>query len=165
MKNTLTQLHSDIDLRVQSILEGRADWPCGKGCDSCCKHLADVPLLTLTEWELLREGLAALPPERLHEVCDNIAALTGGQPCTCPMLDISNGSCPVYAQRPVACRSYGFYVQRDKGLYCGVIEMKVAGGEFSEVVWGNHDAIDQQLSRLGERRSLTDLFHAWMAER
>lgn len=164
MKNTLTQLHSDIDLRVQTILVNRTDWPCGKGCDSCCKHLADVPLLTQSEWELLREGLAALPPERLREVCNNIAALTGGRPCTCPMLDLSSGSCPVYACRPVACRTYGFYVQRDKGLYCRDIEIKADDGVLSDVVWGNHDAIDQQLSRLGEQRSLTEWFEGWMAK-
>ncbi len=44
-----------------------------------------------------------------------------------------------YAQRPVACRTYGFYVQRELGLYCGDIEARVAGGELADVVWGNHD--------------------------
>ena len=28
---------------------------------------------------------------------------------------------------PVACRTYGFYVQRDLGLYCRDIENRVAG--------------------------------------
>jgi Fe-S-cluster containining protein len=92
----LIQLHSDIDLRVQTILEGRADWLCGKGCDNCCKHLAEIPLLTLAEWELLRDGLKALAPERLREIRNNVASLTGGQSCTCPLLDLSSGSCPVY---------------------------------------------------------------------
>lgn len=154
----LTRLHSDIDLRVKSILEDRADWLCGKGCDRCCRHLADVPQLTRAEWELLREELQALPAERLLNIRSNMALLTRHQPCTCPMLDLSSGTCPVYASRPVACRTYGFYVQRDKGLYCPDIELLVAGGVLRDVVWGNHDAIDQQLSRMGEYRALTDWF-------
>jgi Fe-S-cluster containining protein len=113
----LAQLHADIDERVQTIRENRSDWLCGKGCDSCCRRLADVPQLTAAEWDLLREGLADLPPKRLQEIRGNMAALTGQRsaPITCPLLDLATGSCPVYAQRPVACRTYGFYVQRDLG--------------------------------------------------
>ena len=58
----LAQLHADIDVRVQTIREDRSDWLCGKGCDSCCRRLADVPQLTLAEWDLLREGLTVLAP-------------------------------------------------------------------------------------------------------
>lgn len=159
----LTQLHDDIDVRVQSIREGRPDWLCGKGCDGCCRRLADVPRLTLAEWDLLREGLAELSPERLHEIRNKMAALASlqTQPVVCPLLDISTGACPVYAQRPVACRTYGFYVQRNLGLYCRDIESRVADGALAEVVWGNHDAIDQRLAGLGESRALTDWFERW----
>ncbi|MDP3007577.1 MAG: hypothetical protein Q8N30_00720 [Methylococcales bacterium] len=45
------------------------------GCDGCCRRLAEIPRLTATEWELLRNGLAALPPEQLLEIGKNIAAL------------------------------------------------------------------------------------------
>ena len=160
---TLAQLHADIDMRVQTIREDRADWLCGKGCDSCCRRLADVPQLTLTEWNLLQEGLASLPPERLQEILSNMAALSGQQsrPITCPLLDLATGSCPVYAQRPVACRTYGFYVQRDLGLYCQDIESRVAAGTLSDVVWGNHDAIDHRLAGLGEIRALSDWLERW----
>jgi Fe-S-cluster containining protein len=159
----LTQLHTDIDLRVQAIREDRSDWLCGKGCDSCCRRLADVPQLTAAEWDLLREGLADLPPKRLQEIRGNMAALTGQRsaPITCPLLDLTTGSCPVYAQRPVACRTYGFYVQRDLGLYCHDIESRVADGALADVVWGNHDAIDHRLAGLGETRALTDWFERW----
>jgi Fe-S-cluster containining protein len=160
---SLAQLHADIDARVQTIREDRPDWLCGKGCDSCCRRLADVPQLTRAEWDLLREGLAALPPERLQEIRINMAALSGQQsrPITCPLLDLATGSCPVYAQRPVACRTYGFYVQRDLGLYCHDIESLVAEGALADVVWGNHDAIDHRLAGLGESRALTDWFESW----
>ena len=77
------------------------------------------------------------------------------------MLDQANNACPVYLQRPVACRSYGFYVQRDLGLYCGDIEKQVGAGALADVVWGNHDAVDQALARFGEPRPLTDWFADW----
>lgn len=160
---TLTQLHTDIETRVQNIREDRADWLCGKGCDNCCRQLADVPQLTLAEWDLLQEGLAGLPPDRLNEIRINMAALSvqPSRPITCPLLDLATGSCPVYAQRPVACRTYGFYVQRDLGLYCHEIETRVAAGSLADVVWGNHDAIDHRFATLGEVRSLTDWFERW----
>ena len=109
---------------------------------------------------MLKEGLAVLPPERLAEITRNMAALGGqkSRPVVCPMLDQASGACPVYAHRPVACRTYGFYVQRDKGLYCSAIEARVAGGALADVVWGNHDAIDQQLAGQGENRLLTEWF-------
>jgi len=86
--------------------------------------------------------------------------LTGQQsrPVVCPLLDSSNGACSIYAQRPVACRTYGFFVQRELGLYCRDIEALVADGVLSDVVWGNHDAIDQRLAAMGEKRALTDWF-------
>lgn len=158
----LAQLHVDIDVRVQTILEDRSDWLCTKGCDSCCRQLAEVPQLTLAEWDLLREGLKGLTTERLQEISKNMAALTQSRPITCPMLDLAAGTCPVYAQRPVACRTYGFYAQRDKGLYCHDIETRVDDGTWADVVWGNHDAIDQQLAELGESRTLTDWFERWI---
>ncbi len=162
----LIQLHADIDARVQSIRENRADWLCGKGCDSCCRRLAEVPQLTVAEWGLLQEGLAALPPERLAEIGRDMAALAVQQsrPVVCPLLDQASGACPVYAQRPVACRSYGFYVQRDKGLFCRDIESRVADGALADVVWGNHDAIDQRLAGLGDSRALTEWFAEWARE-
>ncbi len=165
MMATLAQLHADIDARVQVIRENHPDWLCGKGCDRCCRQLAEVPQLTSAEWDLLREGLASLPPKQFEEICRNMAALRSQQsrPITCPMLDIANGTCPVYAQRPVACRTYGYYVQRDKGLFCRDIENRVADGALADVVWGNHDAIDHSLAGLGESRALTEWFERWLA--
>lgn len=163
MMPLLVQLHADIDVRVHTIREAHPDWLCGKGCDSCCKRLADVPQLTVAEWDLLRDGLAELPPERLQEIGMGMAAVAGqrSRPVVCPLLDLSTGACPVYAHRPVACRTYGFYVQRDLGLYCHDIESRVAEGLLADVVWGNHDVIDRRLAGLGESRALTDWFELW----
>jgi len=111
--------------------------------------------------------LADLLPERLHEIRKNMAALTGqrSRPVVCPLLDLATGACPVYAQRPVACRTYGFYVQRELGLYCHDIESRVADGALADVVWGNHDAIDRRLASLGEILALTDWFERWDSDK
>ncbi len=159
----LSQIHALIDARVRAIRKDRPDWLCGKGCDTCCRRLAELPQLTAAEWNLLRDGLAALSPQRLDEIGRDLAALArhGVRPLVCPLLEPSTGTCPVYAQRPVACRSYGFYVQRQLGLYCPEIAARVADGSLTDVVWGNHDVIDQKLAELGESRSLTEWFGSW----
>jgi Fe-S-cluster containining protein len=158
--NPLPQLHAEIDARVSAIRSHTPDWLCGKGCAKCCRSLAQVPQLTAAEWRLLQEGLAALTPEQLAEIRRRIAALATqpSRPVVCPLLDQATNACPVYAQRPVACRTYGFYVQRELGLYCSEIEAQVADGTLAEVVWGNHDVIDQSLTRQGESRALTEWF-------
>ena len=74
------------------------------------------------------------------------------------MLGRADGACLVYAQRPVACRTFGFYVQRDLGLYCKDIESRVADGALTGVVWSNHDNIDRRLCDLGEPRDLPEWF-------
>lgn len=159
----LTRLQREIDARVGSIRESRPDWLCGKGCDHCCRRLAEIPQLTVAEWALLQEGLAALAPEHRREIGRRISALAAqpARPVICPLLDQASGACPVYVQRPVACRTYGFYVQRELGLYCHDIESRVADGTLGDVVWGNHDAIDRQLAGLGESRPLTAWFADW----
>lgn len=156
----LHSLHKEIDDRVQAIRTRHPDWLCGKGCDGCCRRLADVPRLTSAEWALLCSGLAQLPAVQQGGIAREVAALATAttRPVVCPMLDRATGACSVYAYRPVACRSYGFYAQRDKGLYCGDIEKSVADGTLSDVVWGNHDAIDRQLAACGEPRLLTEWF-------
>jgi Fe-S-cluster containining protein len=164
--NTITQLHADIETRVKAIRDGHPDWLCRQGCDNCCRRLAEVPRITAEEWDWLKEGLAALPPERLREISLEIAALADqpSRPIVCPLLDRAEGACLVYAHRPVACRTYGFYVQRDLGLYCKDIESRVADGTLAEVVWGNHDVIDRRLWGLGESRELPEWFARWKGD-
>lgn len=165
--NTLAQLHVDIEIRVQDIRDNHSDWLCGLGCDGCCRRLAEIPLLSAAEWDWLREGLALLPPELLLEISQDIAALVNqsSRPIVCPLLDQSAGACRVYAHRPVACRTYGFYVQREQGLYCKDIESRVTGGALADVVWGNQDVIDRRLCGLGDTRELTEWFELWNKDR
>ena len=163
----LLEIHAEIDSRVGLIREHRPDWLCGKGCDSCCRRLANVPRLASAEWQLLRDGLAALGVARLNDIARKIIALAddASRPVVCPMLDEANGACPVYLQRPVACWTYGFYVDRDLGVYCRDIEALVAGGELDDVVWGNHEAIERKLAALEPARPLTEWFMDWWAGR
>ena len=159
----LTTLHAEIDARVQAIRESRPDWLCRRGCSACCHRLADIPQLTRTEWDLLKEGLEALPADERADICHRVLALVNqpSRPILCPMLDEAAGTCRVYPYRPVACRTYGFFVERDLGLYCKDIEAQVEQGELSMVIWGNQDRIARSLSEWGEVRDLTEWFQAW----
>jgi len=161
--NTLTQLHADIEERVRVIRDDNPDWLCRMGCDGCCRRLAEIPRLTAEEWDWLRKVLTSLPPEQLREIGQDIAALAEQptRPIVCPLLDRSAGACMVYDHRPAACRTYGFYVQRDLGLYCKDIESRVADGAWAGVVWGNQDAVDRRLCGLGDSRDLTEWFAHW----
>ena len=156
----LTQLHIDIDERVANIRDNHQDWLCRMGCDLCCKRLAEIPSLTSAEWALLKEGIKTLSTEQFASLSQKMEALAvqTSRPVVCPLLDQSLGACSLYEFRPVACRTYGFYVQRDLGLYCNEIKAQVEQGALADVVWGNHDTIDRRLNALGDTRDLTEWF-------
>ena len=159
MRKRLLAIYDDIGRRAHLTSEGHAWWPCRRGCDTCCHRLAEVPRLVRAEWELLREGLDALPSDVRADVDRRIAALAtleqqGMLPrhVVCPMLDETEGACRVYARRPGACRTYGFYVERGIGLHCDMITEAVAARPRDEapVVWGNAESVDYALARLGD---------------
>jgi Fe-S-cluster containining protein len=153
----LIALQHEIAARAAEIGRSHPDWPCRKGCDHCCRHLAAEPELTAAEWLLLRQGIDALPPEVRARVEAGIRALRGAaRPIVCPMLDETSGACLVYDQRPIACRTYGFYVERGEGLYCGAIEAEVADGRMADVVWGNQCAVEVRLQELGGRKGISE---------
>ncbi|MEP7363357.1 MAG: YkgJ family cysteine cluster protein [Acidobacteriota bacterium] len=154
----LQVLHGEIASRTAATVTAQPEFPCRKGCDHCCRHLASLPLLTEPEWELLREGIAQLGTTARVEIEARLAALgpLAPRPVVCPLLDTASGACLVYAHRPTACRTYGFYVERDKGLYCGEIQTSVERGELNHIVWGNHSGIEGRLGNLGPARSLDE---------
>lgn len=160
----LRELHAEIDERVARMRAAQPDWNCARGCDGCCHRLADAPQLSAAEWALLREGLSAQPSATLAEIAGRMAELDAPPPLRCPLLDTTSGACRVYAWRPVACRTYGFYMQRGIGLYCGELEARAARGELDAVIWGNHDAIDRELAHLGPARPLQQWFAEWQAQ-
>lgn len=117
--------------------------------------------MTRAEWELLAEGIAALPSDVRAEVDQKIARLTTTRPIQCPLLDEAEGACRVYAHRPSACRTYGYYVERGIGLHCDQITRAVEGHD--DVVWGNQESVDAALSRGSGEPSSKSLVE-WAAE-
>ena len=173
MRTRLLAIYDDVERRARATSETHAWWPCRRGCDTCCRRLADVPQLVRAEWELLEEGLAALAPEVRSAIVARIRALdTAERPrhVTCPMLDEQEGACLVYAHRPGACRTYGFYVERELGLHCALVTDAVAqheahhdDTEASEpVVWGNQGGVDYALARLAETDAAPLPLTAWL---
>jgi Fe-S-cluster containining protein len=158
---SLQVLHEEIASRSAATVAAQPGFPCRKGCGHCCRHLASLPLLTAPEWDLLREGLSQLDPAARASANARLAALGPDppRPITCPFLDPANGACLVYAHRPVACRTYGFYVERDQGLYCGIIQSSVERGDLNHITWGNHSSIEHRLAALGTSRPLSE----WLA--
>jgi uncharacterized protein len=96
------------------------------------------------------------------EVADRIVGLDmdSARPIICPFLDREAGACLVYDSRPLACRAYGFYVERGLGLYCDKIEAAVHRGELSDVVWGNQLTIEAASQKLAPARTLLDWVRA-----
>ena len=156
MSAALRILEADIAQRAGSLIQAHAHWPCRKGCDACCRRLAAPPSLTAPEWERLREGIASLPAHAGAEVASRIEAMPAAGPLTCPFLDRAEAACMVYEYRPVACRTYGFYRERDRGLYCEELHSRVERGEFGDPVWGNAAAIGERLRACGETRTLRE---------
>lgn len=143
----LPVIDQEVAARTESIRDGRPDWPCRKGCDHCCRHLARPPVLTRAEWIRLFVALEALPGAVRAQVHARLEAVAGREdgPVTCPFLDLEAGACRVYAARPVACRTYGYFAVRREGRWCGEIQKAVERGELDDVVWGNQAALDRRL--------------------
>lgn len=154
---TLPVLDARIEARARATREAHPWWPCAKGCDLCCRSLPRLPEISAPEWERLREALSRLDARRIGEITSRIRSAPAEGPLTCPMLDRDQGACLVYDARPVACRTYGFYTDRDAGLHCGEVLWRVeerAGDD--PVVWGNGEAIAEDVRSFGEPVSLRD---------
>ncbi len=70
----------------------------------------------------------------------------------CPLLDTNSGACLVYEARPLACRAYGFYVERREVLGCSRIES--IARESRDIVWGNQLGLEERMHRLGPTAEL-----------
>jgi Fe-S-cluster containining protein len=81
-----------------------ADLHCQKGCEACCHVSLSVGPI---EAAAVREGLRALPAEARARVRSRGRNQPphGAEP-RCALLE-DDGSCSVYAQRPLVCRSQG----------------------------------------------------------
>ena len=148
MSSELRILHQQIQTRATQITTDHHDWPCRKGCSDCCRNLASVPLLTRAEWQLADNAIQSLPAQTANQIYERIKdASRASRPVVCPMLDTEAGTCLIYDARPIACRAYGFYLEREKVLGCNRIE-SIAQQEECGVIWGNHLALEDTLHSL-----------------
>jgi uncharacterized protein len=160
-RKSMSPLHviqEDVRSRAEEITSSQQNWPCRKGCDDCCRQLASVPLVTQEEWRLIATALDSLPVETAELVWQRIRdSARLSRPLVCPLLDTSSGTCLVYEARPIACRAYGFYVERQNVLGCSRIES--IAQQSDDVVWGNHTALEERLRLLGPSVEL----YQWLA--
>lgn len=169
MRGRLLEIYDGVESRTRATNDAHAFWPCKRGCDGCCRSLAEVPRISRAEWDILREGLDLLGPEARATVDANVAKLAEGpiepRKIVCPMLDEHEGVCLVYAHRPAVCRTYGYYVERGDGLHCGLVTDAVNShqeGDGAPITWGNQTSVEHALVRLsGEARSLIE----WLGRR
>ncbi len=160
-REALHVLYDAIEARARSASDGR-DWPCRRGCDGCCRRLGEAPSLTRAEWQAVWRGHLALPPAVRAEIRNKVERL-GAAPVECPFLDTSDGACRVYAHRPAACRSYGFYRGRAHDAFCTIVEAALPALEAAgdPIVFGNQDALEDELARrFGPRVGIADWFAA-----
>jgi Fe-S-cluster containining protein len=148
----LIELYDEIEMRAHSAVTERPVWPCRRGCDACCRRLAHPPEVTAVEWQLMSQGLQALPTTTQAVIGHKITALTARESdatdfIICPFLDEVVGACLIYAQRPAACRMYGFYVSRQSNMWCQQIEDLYQAGALEGVTLGNYSAMQRQLER------------------
>lgn len=151
----LHSLDEQIESRVQAIRSERNWWPCQRGCDACCRHLARPLELSSAEWERVDAAVAKLPASTQVLVEQKIAALlrqvveqTLGSAVVCPYLDEEARACLIYDSRPIACRTYGFFIARDHNQYCEQIETEVQTRRDEQIVWGNAEALRYKTERL-----------------
>ena len=161
--SSLHVIQEEVRVRVEQINAAyeseHAAWPCRKGCDECCRRLASVPIVTKAEWELIAAYLDSLEPDAAVLLRARIReSATASRPVVCPLLDTGSGTCLVYESRPVACRAYGFYVEREKVLGCSRIES--VAEQSAHVIWGNHIALEEKVQSLGPAAEL----YRWLEE-
>lgn len=158
MNNTQQQLQAldqRIATRMQALAATHEWWPCHRGCDRCCRQLARPLELTAAEWSRLDEAIATLPATIQTEITGKIRILlrqiaegTLPQSVVCPYLNEQEGICQVYESRPIACRTYGFFVSRHDNQYCQIIETEVNSRGDANITWGYVESIQQELQQI-----------------
>lgn len=157
----LDSLRAKVEARSRATQQEHAFWPCTRGCDHCCRTLPSLPNVTRTEWEEMRAAMSRMPPNLRASIEARIRNAPARGPLTCPLLDEAEGTCRIYEARPIACRTYGFYTEWDAGLHCDEVTRAVRDHDAEErVVWGNGEAIAEDMKPLGETKTLD----VWLGE-
>lgn len=115
--------------------------------------------MSAPEWSRLHAAIEALPSSLREVVLSRVAALRrdASRPIVCPLLDRDAGTCLTYDARPLACRTYGFYVDGADGKHCERVTEAVLAHPSEDVVWGNEPALlDGAARELGPSRTLLE---------
>lgn len=155
---------AEIAARCEQTAQSHAFWPCRAGCDDCCRSLAEIPRMTEPEWRRLHEAITTLPPDVRADSERRLAQLRDSTkgPVVCPFLDEERGTCRVYEARPLACRTYGFYVEGRHGKHCSRVTAALEEHDTRDVVWGNESALFTRAElELGPIRTLFE----WLDEK
>jgi len=87
----------DLASRIEE--EFRPQIACRRGCDACCRHIG----LFWVEAVALALALEQLPEETAEGIRER--ARRSGPDAPCPLLE--EGTCVLYADRPIICRTHG----------------------------------------------------------
>ena len=85
---------------------------------------------------------------RIDSLLQQIAEQALSSAVVCPYLNEQEGACWIYDSRPIACRTYGFFVARDHDQYCEKIESEVNTRHDDGIIWGNAEAIRHEAERI-----------------
>lgn len=106
--------------------------------------------MTEPEWLLLRSSFDLLQETTQQQVFTRIRALTPGEDrYVCPMLDAEQGACLVYEGRPLACRTYGYYVHDRDEKWCVQVSEHLGSETEARPIMGNEAALERRLARAG----------------
>ncbi len=154
-RQLLYSLDERIEARAQAIRGEHDWWPCQRGCDYCCRHLAHAPELSPAEWARVDEAVAQLPvaeraivEQKINTLLQQIATASLNTSIICPYLNEQEGACRIYDSRPIACRTYGFFVTRDHDQYCQQIEAEIREQGEGAIIWGNGDVIRNDIAQI-----------------
>jgi len=100
------QLVAKVDAFVARVTARHGDhMRCGSGCHDCCHVRFSV---TGVEAEVIREAVATLPAAVRARLA---AHARTDDPHRCAALE-DDGSCAIYAARPLVCRSHGVPIRQ-----------------------------------------------------
>lgn len=176
----LDALYDFIGEQADRVHETYPFWPCEKGCTAldginCCHH-ALFPV-TRTEWARVKGALHRLPQDKRAAVRSaaqatydkyEMAQYAGsfsklfqehyGDIAPCPFL--ADNVCQVYHDRPVICRSYGYFTSSDEPHWCRAVTKTVVEHEVKRVPSWN--ALVERLT--GSVKGPSKPLCAWVVE-
>ena len=104
------QLEAKVDAFFARVHEAHADaMACGKGCFDCC---SDRLSITLLEAATLARAIAAMPSSARASLSEHARRADSS---VCAAL-ADDGSCMVYAARPLICRSHGVPIRYGRSV-------------------------------------------------